>query len=112
MKICTTCGELVPQGCCTCGPRQRILQHVNDPQEIAKDLVKDWKAPFFIMDGRDVTVGEFLEALVCAERQATVDACAMVVEFGPDTDDPEAPLMLAGDQQMLCGGSYCEAHND
>ena len=23
-KICLVCGELVPQGCCTCGPRQRL----------------------------------------------------------------------------------------
>ena len=22
--VCATCGELVPQGCCTCGPRQRL----------------------------------------------------------------------------------------
>ena len=23
-SVCTTCGELYPQGCCTCGPRQRL----------------------------------------------------------------------------------------
>jgi hypothetical protein len=46
---------------------------------------------------------------VCATCQAAIDACAMVAEFvaDPDPDDPEAPLMLAGDRGMLCGGSYC-----
>ena len=24
VHVCQTCGELVPLGCCTCGPRQRL----------------------------------------------------------------------------------------
>ena len=24
VHVCKTCGELVPLGCCTCGPRQRL----------------------------------------------------------------------------------------
>ena len=23
--VCTECGELVPQGCCTCGPKQQLV---------------------------------------------------------------------------------------
>ncbi len=23
-RLCVRCGELVPQGCCTCGPRQEL----------------------------------------------------------------------------------------
>lgn len=23
--VCAECGELIPQGCCTCGPRQRTV---------------------------------------------------------------------------------------
>jgi hypothetical protein len=43
--VCMTCGELVPQGCCTCGPR-RMLWPVGVEQcepfiEEAESLVQD-----------------------------------------------------------------------
>ena len=44
---------------------------------------------------------------LCVGCQATVDQCVELVEIGPDTDDNEAPLMLAGDHMMLCGKREC-----
>ena len=32
VRVCQTCGELVPLGCCTCGPRQQ-LRALGDEKE-------------------------------------------------------------------------------
>ena len=45
---------------------------------------------------------------MCEGCRAAVDQCVDAVEIGPDTDDEEAPLMLAGDMRLLCGGGECD----
>ena len=47
---------------------------------------------------------------LCTKCRTTVDQCVDLVMFGEDTDDEEAPLMLAGDLRMLCGdgGGNCD----
>jgi hypothetical protein len=51
---------------------------------------------------------------LCDGCQSMVDLCAVAVREGPDTDDEEAALMLAGDQGLLCdremAGTRC-AHS-
>lgn len=39
---------------------------------------------------------------ICVDCRSVVDLCAVAVAEGPDTDDEEAPLMLAGDKGLLC----------
>lgn len=47
--VCLTCGELVPQGCCTCGPEQLLwpvgLEQCGPFIEEAKELVKETQSP-------------------------------------------------------------------
>ena len=43
----------------------------------------------------------------CDACKKVIDRCLEVVSMGPDTDDPEAPHMLAYDQQLFCGGHEC-----
>jgi len=44
---------------------------------------------------------------LCSVCQAIVTQCVELVQEGPDTEDPEAPLLLAGDRGLLCGGNTC-----
>lgn len=45
---------------------------------------------------------------LCKACQAAVSAMHMYLsEGGPDVGDDEAPLLLAGDRRMMCGGSIC-----
>jgi len=44
---------------------------------------------------------------LCGGCQSIVDQCVEAVLIGPDTDDNEAPLMLAGDMGLLCGVHAC-----
>ena len=45
---------------------------------------------------------------LCRGCRRTIDQCYDLVMLGEDTDDEEAPLMLAGDLGMLCviGGGF------
>jgi hypothetical protein len=45
---------------------------------------------------------------LCNGCKTMVDQCVEAVEIGPDTDDNEAPIMLAGDMGLLCGGGDCD----
>ena len=49
---------------------------------------------------------------LCGGCQTIVDQCVELVEIGPDTDDNEAPLMLAGDHMMLCGEDECTTNQE
>lgn len=44
---------------------------------------------------------------LCPICRQSIDNCVTIVEEGPDTDDPEAPMMYASDHNMLCGGRTC-----
>ena len=47
---------------------------------------------------------------LCATCRGAIDSAAMLLEEGPDTDDEEAPCMLAYDMGWLCssqGWSSC-----
>lgn len=44
---------------------------------------------------------------LCSKCRGTVDAMAMAMSSGPDTDDNEAPLMAVGDLGLYCGGRVC-----
>ncbi|KKK66180.1 hypothetical protein LCGC14_2966660 [marine sediment metagenome] len=44
---------------------------------------------------------------LCKGCQSIVDQTVEAVLIGPDTDDNEAPLMLAYDLGLLCGGHNC-----
>lgn len=48
---------------------------------------------------------------LCEPCRAAVDEAAFLLKaLGPDTEeDPEAPLLQAGDLKLLCGGCYCKA---
>lgn len=45
---------------------------------------------------------------LCSGCRATIDQIAMMLaEAGPDTDDPEAPIMWVYDHRLYCGGHEC-----
>ena len=44
---------------------------------------------------------------LCKQCQAMIDRCVDAVEFGPDTDDEEAPCMFVYDHKLYCGGYEC-----
>ena len=44
---------------------------------------------------------------LCKGCRRMIDQCYDLVMFGEDTDDEEAPLMMAGDLGVLCGGGHC-----
>lgn len=46
--------------------------------------------------------------LLCSGCRSMIDQCVeLVIIIGEGTDDNEAPLMLAGDNNLLCGGREC-----
>jgi len=50
---------------------------------------------------------------LCRRCRAAVDFAALAYkEEGPDTDDAEAPLLWASDNDMLCGGHKCAAQRE
>ena len=51
---------------------------------------------------------------ICDSCKNMVDMMLEAILEGPDTDDNEAPLMLAGDLQLLCGrfGNGCEPKSE
>ena len=49
-RLCTTCGELVPQGSCTCGDKQELVK-LGYPIEQAKADFLAYKADGGDMDG-------------------------------------------------------------
>lgn len=49
---------------------------------------------------------------ICSECRAAINACATAVQVGPDIDDEEGPLNLAGDLRLLCGGNTCDKRAD
>ena len=45
---------------------------------------------------------------LCNGCKAIIDQCVDMVQMGADTDDNEAPSLLAYDRGLFCGGHECE----
>jgi hypothetical protein len=45
---------------------------------------------------------------LCSACNMVIAEIAAVMPEMPDTDDPEAPFMIASDRGMLCGGRTCK----
>jgi len=58
-------------------------------------------------DGVDFLVGKDYPHVCQACKDAVDRAADFLKNFGPDTDDPEAPMMYAADHGWLCGGREC-----
>ena len=48
---------------------------------------------------------------LCDVCKSAIDSCLDLILFGSDTDDVEAPIMYAGDHNLMCGGSSCDNRN-
>ncbi len=44
---------------------------------------------------------------LCSRCRTAVDDMVELILEGPDSDDPEAPLMAAGDLELFCNGRSC-----
>ena len=44
---------------------------------------------------------------LCQQCKIVVNECLDLVLLGSDTDDNEAPFMVAADHEMFCGGHEC-----